>query len=84
MAPGLNKLKRSTQNIISAADITTVNSQMQPYLDGAFPKTLATRTVMLDYLFPALEVVEIAVRRGTEVELVAKVFTGLGHSLNLR
>ena len=84
LAPGLNKLKRSTQNIVSAADITTLNSQMQPYLDGAFPKTLATRTVMLDYLFPALDVVEIAVRRGTDVELVAKVFTGLGHSLNLR
>ena len=84
LAPGLYKLKRSKQKTIFAADITTLNSQMQPYLDGAFPKTLAGRTVMLDYLFPALDVVEIAARRGKNVELVAKVFTGLGQSLNLR
>jgi glutamate dehydrogenase len=61
-----------------------LNTQIKPYVDGGFPKTLATRTVLLDYVFPALDVVEIAARRETDVELVAKVFSGLGDSLNLR
>jgi len=39
---------------------------------------------MLDYVFPALDVVEIAARRDKNVVMVAKVFSGLGDSLNLR
>ena len=84
LAPGMQTLKRSVQKTISADDIITLNTQVKPYVDGGFPKKLATRTVLLDYVFPALDVVEIASRRETDVELVAKVFSGLGASLNLR
>ncbi len=72
------------QKTLSADDIISLNNQIKPYLNGAFPKTLATYTVMLDYVFPALDMVEIAARRGTDVERVAKVFSGLGDSLHLR
>jgi glutamate dehydrogenase len=84
LAPGLRTLKRSMQKAISADDLITLDSQIKPYLDGAFPKALATRTVLLDYVFPALDVVEIAARRETDVELVVKVYSGLGNSMNLR
>jgi len=84
LAPGMQTLKRSTQRTISAEDIDTLKIQMQPYEEGAFPKTLAIRTVMLDYVFPALDVVEIAARRGTDVERVAQVFSSLGDAMNLR
>ncbi len=84
LAPGMHTLKRSMQKTIPAEYIITLNSHIQPYMDGGFPKSLATRTVMLDYVFPALDVVEIAARRGTNVVMVAKVFSGLGDSLNLR
>jgi len=84
LAPGLRTLKRSMQKALSADDLITLDSQIKPYVDGGFPKALATRTVLLDFVFPALDVVEIAARRGTDVELVAKVYSGLGNSMNLR
>ena len=61
-----------------------MNNQVEPYVDGGFSRALATRTVLLDYVFPALDVVEIAARRETDVELVAKVFSSLGDAMNLR
>jgi glutamate dehydrogenase len=84
LAPGLHQLERSRQKTMSAEDIESLKNQMQPFQDGGFPKNLAKRTVMLDYMFPALDVVVIAARRGTDVELVAKIFVGLGELLNLR
>jgi len=84
LAPGMHTLKRSMQKTIPAEYLSTLNSHIQPYMDGGFSKSLATRTVMLDYVFPALDVVEIAARRGANVVMVAKVFSGLGDSLNLR
>jgi glutamate dehydrogenase len=84
LAPGMQTLKRSMQKTISADDIIAMNNQVKPYVDGGFSRALATRTVLLDYVFPALDVVEIAARRETDVELVAKVFSSLGDAMNLR
>jgi glutamate dehydrogenase len=84
LAPGMRTLKRSMQKTMPADYTTTLNSQIQPYVDGGFTKALATRTVMLDFIFPALDVVEIAARRETNVVMVARVFSDLGDSLNLR
>ncbi len=84
LAPGMKALKRSAQKTLSADDLLTLNGQIKQYMDGNFPRMLATRTAMLDYVFPALDVVEIAVRRETDVERVAKVFSGLSVALNLR
>jgi len=84
LAPGMHELKRSMQKTIPEEYIITLNSHIQPYMDGGFSKSLATRTVMLDYVFPALDVVEIAARRETNVVMVAMVFSSLGDSLNLR
>ena len=84
LAPGMKILKRSAQKTLSADDLVSLNDQTTRYVDGNFPRMLATRTAMLDYVFPALDVVEIAARRGADVELVAKVFSGLSDALNLR
>jgi glutamate dehydrogenase len=84
LAPGLHALTRSMQQSISADDAESMMRHMQPYLDGGFPKILAKRTVVLEYLFPALDVVETAVRRETDVQRVARVFIDLGESLDLR
>ncbi len=84
LAPGLHILTRSMHKTMSPDDKVNMQERMQPYLDGGFPKLLARRTVVLDYLFPALDVVEMAARRDTDVQQVAGVFFGLGESLDLR
>jgi len=84
LAPGMKALKHSIRKSIPVKDIDTLDSQIQQFVDGAFPRSLATRTVMLDYEFPALEIVEIAAQREMDVKPVEKVFSSLGDSLNLR
>jgi len=84
LSPGLHTLTRSMQKSMSVEDVENMQRQMQPYIDGGFPKALARRTVVLEYLFPALDVVETAARRGADVQQVADVFFGLGESLDLR
>ncbi len=66
LAPGMHELKRSMQKTIPEEYIITLNSHIQPYMDGGFSRSLATRTVMLDYVFPALDVVEIAAQAGNK------------------
>ena len=84
LAPGLQTLMPSIRERMSAEDIAAMEARVQPYLDGGFTKVLANRTVILEYIFPTLEVVETAARRGMDVERVASVFFGLGESLDLR
>jgi glutamate dehydrogenase len=84
LAPGLQILKKSMRDSMSAEDIGQLQSQAQPYIDGGFSKKLAEQTVMLERLFPALDVVETAASRRTNVDRVAQVFFGLGDALDLK
>ncbi|MDT8319168.1 MAG: NAD-glutamate dehydrogenase [Xanthomonadales bacterium] len=84
LAPGLSALEKSIRHSMSADEVDSMSQQMQPYLDGGFSKTLAERTVMLERLFPALDVVETAARRRTDANRVAEVFFGLGNELELK
>jgi glutamate dehydrogenase len=84
LAPGVRTLPRTMQKSISAEDRDNMQQQMQPFIDGGFSKSLAERTVILGYLFPSLDVVEIAARRKVELQKVADVFFDLGKSLELR
>ena len=83
LAPGLQTLARSRQQMLSDEGVAVMKTQIQPYLDGGFSRALAARTVLLDHIFPALDVVETAARHDMDVERVAKVFFGLRESLAL-
>ena len=54
------------------------------FRDGGFSSKLAEQTVMLQRLSPALDVVETAARRSTDVNRVAQVFFGLGDALDIK
>jgi glutamate dehydrogenase len=69
---------------MSPAELEEMERQMLPYIEGGFTRELAAHTVMLDRLFPALDLVETAARRKTNVERVARVFFGLGEELDLK
>jgi glutamate dehydrogenase len=64
--------------------VQDLEQQMQPYLEGGFSRSLAEHVVMLDRLFPALDVVETAANRRADVERIAQVFFGLGDLLGLK
>ncbi|HET6593036.1 MAG TPA: NAD-glutamate dehydrogenase domain-containing protein, partial [Xanthomonadales bacterium] len=84
LGPGLLTVEKSLRDSMSPEDMGSVESQMQPYLEGGFPRKLAKQTAMLDRLFPALDVVETAARRRSHVDRIAQVFFGLGDALELK
>jgi len=84
LAPGVAAVENSIRSSMSAEELASMEEQMQPYLDGGFTRKLAGQTVMLDRLFPALDVVETAARRRSDVHRIAKVFFGLGEALELK
>jgi glutamate dehydrogenase len=84
LSPGLEQLEQSINKAISPEDGALITQLMEPYLAGGVPRALARRIVMLPRLFPALDVVETAARRKTNVDRVAEVFYGLGSLLELR
>ena len=84
LAPGLKDVEKALREAMSAEDIEALERQMQPYLEGGFPSKLARQVVMLDRLFPALDVVETAAQRRADVTRIAQVFFGLGDALELK
>ncbi|NNK52081.1 MAG: NAD-glutamate dehydrogenase [Xanthomonadales bacterium] len=84
LAPGLSILEKFIGDAMSAEEKEGLQTLAQPYVEGGFNRKLAAQTVMLERLFPALDVVETAARRKTDVKRVARVFFGLGDTLELK
>jgi len=84
LAPGLEVLEKKTRRSLNASEKTQVQKRAEPLLAGGVPKTLANRAASLPLLYPALDVVETAARRGSDVLGVATVFYGLGDRLRLK
>jgi glutamate dehydrogenase len=84
LAPGLEVLVKKIMRSLNEAEKAQVERRAEPLLEGGMPKLLANRTASLHLLYPALDVVETAARRNTDVSSVATVFFGLGDSLGLK
>ena len=84
LEPSLEILTKEMPKSMSPEDVVAMKLQMQPYLDGGFPRVLAKRAALLGYLFPALDVVETAARWKIDVRQVADVFFRLGELLEMR
>jgi len=83
LAPGLKALETSIAATMTAEENETLEKQAQGYIEGGFSPDLARETVMIERLFPALDVVETAAKRRTDVNRVARVFFGLSDTLEL-
>lgn len=81
LAPGLEVLEKKTRRSHNTAEMVQVRERAEPLLAGGMPKVLANRAASLHLLYPALDVVETAARRQTDVLRVATVFFGLGDNL---
>ncbi len=84
LAPGLETLEKKMGRSLKAAEKEQVQERAGPLLAGGMPKVLAHRAASLHLLYPALDVVETAARRQTDVLSVATVFFGLGDRLCLK
>ena len=84
LAPGIADMEKTIREAMPDEERTALEQQMAPYVDGGFSRQLAEQVVMLDRLFPALDVVETAATRRSDVGRIAEVFFGLGDLLELR
>jgi glutamate dehydrogenase len=84
LAPGLAKLENKTLRSLNAEEKIQVQERAEPLLVGGVPKALAKRAASLHLLYPALDVVETAARRDSDVLGVATVFFSLGDRLGLK
>jgi glutamate dehydrogenase len=84
LEPGLKVLEKKIKQSLNAMERAQVEDLAAPFIEGGMPKTLANRAASLHLLYPALDVVETAALRETDVLRVAAVFFGLGDDLGLK
>lgn len=84
LSPGLREMEGYISRSMSAEEKAEVNGQAAPYVEGGFTRKLANQVIMLERLFPSLDVVETAARRRTDAIKVAHVFFGIGDALDLK
>ncbi|NOR20536.1 MAG: NAD-glutamate dehydrogenase, partial [Xanthomonadales bacterium] len=84
LAPGLEILEKRISRSLNPVEKAHVQERAEPLIEGGMPKALANRAARLHLLYPALDVVETAARRQTNVLDVATVFFGMGDKLGLK
>ena len=81
LTPGMEVLEKKIYHSLNATEKERVQKKAEPLIADGMPKTLATQAASLHLLYPALDVVDTAVRRKADVASVATVFFGLGDYL---
>jgi len=84
LAPGLNVLEKELLGSLDPTEKVRVEEIAEPFLQSGMPETLAHRAASLHLLYPALDVVETAAQRDSDVLDVALVFFGLDSRLRLK
>ncbi len=82
-SPGVARLTAARGGSLYPADAERLRQEVRPLVESGVPEPLATRVACLEYLFSALNVIEVAHERGLPAEDVAAVYTGVGALLNL-
>jgi glutamate dehydrogenase len=84
LGPGLVDVEKTIRASMTDEEAEALEQQMQPFIEGGFTPALAEQIAMLDRQFPALDVVETAASRRSDVKRIAEVFFGLGKLLELK
>ena len=84
LGPGLADVEKTIRASMTDEEAEALEQQMQPFIAGGFAPALAEQIAMLDRQFPALDVVETAASRRSDVKRIAEVFFGLGKLLELK
>ncbi|HET6565110.1 MAG TPA: NAD-glutamate dehydrogenase [Xanthomonadales bacterium] len=83
-SPGLKAMEQYIVANLSPADREVMTAKLQSCLEAGMPESLAARIALLEFILPALDVVETAAQRKMEVEDVAHVYFRLGDLLHLK
>jgi glutamate dehydrogenase len=84
LSPGLKVMEKTILSTLSAEERETMKQKQESSVEAGMPAKLATRMAMLEYLLPALDVVETAAQRKLDVADVAQVYFSLGELLHLK
>ncbi len=84
LTPGLEILEKKIIQSLNAEEKEQIQLQAEPLIADGMTKALAVQAASLHLLYPALDVVETAVRRKADVASVASVFFGLGDRLGMK
>jgi len=79
----VDQLAETLHEVVGADYRAKLDETIRHYTELGVPTTLSNRIAMLDELYSALDLVEIAIDLGRPVELVAEVYFALGGLLDL-
>lgn len=82
-APGLKAMEKTILSTLPLAERDAMELKKQASLDIGMPESLASRVVLLEFILPALDVVETAAQSKLPVQDVAQVYFRLGELLHL-
>ena len=83
LAPGVQALEKTVRDNLDEEARAQLQARTERFVEGGFSRKLAARVALLHHLFPALDVVETAARRRTDVERVAGIAFALGKVFEL-
>ncbi len=81
---GLKGMEETILSTLSADEREAMEQKKQDSLEAGMPENLANRIAILEFLLPALDVVETAAQRNMDVKDVAQVYFSLGELLHLK
>ena len=84
LTPGMEILEEKIGHSLNSAEKEQIQKNAEPLIEDGMPKALAVQAASLHLLYPALDVVETASMRGSDVLGVATVYFGLGDELGLK
>ncbi len=83
-SPGLKAMEKYIVATLPSAEREVMVARQQACQESGMPESLAARIALLEFILPALDVVETAAQRKMAVEDVAHVYFRLGEMLHLK
>jgi glutamate dehydrogenase len=83
LAPGVDQVRERLDQLLAPPDRARVDEAAQTLESRGVPAEVARRASRFEYLFPALDVVDVARERGVEVPRAAGLYLAAGAELGL-
>jgi glutamate dehydrogenase len=83
LGPGIGALIDNLHGLLQGDDLSHFDSACAQYTELGVPLSVARRVAGLNFLYAAMDIVEVAAQSGTDVSFVAGVYFHLGSGLEL-
>jgi glutamate dehydrogenase len=83
LGPGIGELVEELHGLLQGDDLLHFDSTCEQYTELGVPLNVARRVAGLNFLYAAMDIVEVAAQSGTDVTFVASVYFHLGSGLEL-